>query len=81
MRKIESTARVYLVGTKLLVKQCEEFEEKVKKWGNFQKYISRKLLGRFLSSLVYRVAYMEGIKYDNLIEIGPVIIMEIATRG
>ena len=35
---------------------------------------SRKLLGRFLSNLVCRVAYMEGINYVNLIEIGPVVI-------
>ena len=41
---------------------------------NFQEHISRKLLGRFLSNLVCSVAYMEGIKYVNLIEIGPVVI-------
>ena len=36
--------------------------------------MSRELLDRFLSNLVCRVAYMEGIKYVNLIEIGPVVI-------
>ena len=41
---------------------------------NFQQHISRKLLDRFLSYLVCRVAYMEGIKYVYLIEIGPVVI-------
>ena len=30
--------------------------------------------GPFISNLVCRVAYMEGIKYVNLIEIGPVVI-------
>ena len=42
--------------------------------GNFQEHISRELLDQFLSNLVCRVAYMEGIKYVNLIEIGPVVI-------
>ena len=46
----------------------------MKKMGNFQEYISRELLGRFLSDLVYKVAYMEGIKYENLIEISPVVV-------
>ena len=45
-----------------------------RKWGNFQENISRKLLGRFLSNLVCTVAYMEGIKCVNLIEISPVVI-------
>ena len=45
-----------------------------RKYGNFQEHISRELLNQFLSSLVCRVAYMEGIKYVNLIEIGPVVI-------
>ena len=35
---------------------------------------SHELLGRFLSNLVCRVTYMEGIKYVNLIEIGLVVI-------
>ena len=47
-----------------------------RKWGNFQQRISRELLSRFLSNLVCKVVYMEGIKYVNLIEIGPVV-MEI----
>ena len=37
--------------------------------GNFQE-----LLGQFSSNLVCRVAYMDGIKYVNMIEIGPVVI-------
>ena len=44
------------------------------KWGNFQEHRSHELLGRFLSNLVCKVEYMEGIKYVNLIEICPVII-------
>ena len=36
-------------------------------------HISR-TTGQFLSNLVCRVAYMEGIEYVNLIEIGPVVI-------
>ena len=35
---------------------------------------SHKLLGRFLSNFVCRVTYMGGIKYVNLIKIGPVVI-------
>ena len=54
------------------VKQCEE--EKGEKRGNFQEHISRELLCRFLLNLVRRVAYLEGIKYVNLIEIGQVVI-------
>ena len=42
--------------------------------GKFQEHISCELLGRFLSNLVCRDAYMEGIKYVNLIEIGIVVI-------
>ena len=41
---------------------------------NFHKHISHELLSQFLSNLVCRVAYMEGIKYVNLIEIDPVVI-------
>ena len=37
-------------------------------------YISHKLQSQFLSNLVCRVAYMEGIKYVNLIEITPAVI-------
>ena len=33
---------------------------------------SYKLLSRLSSNLVCKVVYMEGIKYVNLIEIGPV---------
>ena len=42
--------------------------------GNFQEHISHELLRRFLLNLVCRVAYMEDIKYMNLIEISPVVI-------
>ena len=42
--------------------------------GQFQEHISRKLLSQFLSNLICRVAYMKGIKYVNLIEIGIVVI-------
>ena len=38
--------------------------------GQFSGNVSRKLLGQFLSNLVCKVTYMEGIKYVNLIEIG-----------
>ena len=47
-------------------------KKKVKKIG--QEHISCELLGRFLSNLVCRVAYMEGIKFMNFIEISPVVI-------
>ena len=46
----------------------------MKKKGNFQEHISCELLGRFLSHLVCMVAYMEGIRYVNLIEIVIVVI-------
>ena len=36
--------------------------------------MSHELLGEFLSYLVCRVVYIEGIKYVSLIEIGPVVI-------
>ena len=42
--------------------------------GQFSGTHSLELLGRFLSKLVCRVTYMEGIKYMNLIEINPVVI-------
>ena len=42
--------------------------------GNFQEHISHELLGLFLSNLVCRVAYIEGIKYVNFIEISQVVI-------
>ena len=49
-------------------------KKKMKKMGNFQEYISHELLGRFLLDLVCKVTYMEGIKYENLIEISPVVV-------
>ena len=36
--------------------------------------MSHKPLGQFPSNLVSRVAYTEGIKYLNLIGIGPLVI-------
>ena len=43
---------------------CKTVQRKMwRKWGNFQKHISCKLLGQFSSNLVCRVTYMEGIKY------------------
>ena len=45
-----------------------------RKWISFHKHISRKLLGQFISNLARVVEYMEGIKYMNLIEIGPLVI-------
>ena len=48
--------------------------------GNFQKHISRKLLGQFPSNLVCRVACMDGIKYVNLIEIDSVVIRGVENR-
>ena len=41
---------------------------------NFQELISCELLGRCSSNVVCRVAYMEGIKYVNLIETGQAVI-------
>ena len=41
-----------------------------RKWGNFRNTISW-ITG---PDLVCRVAYMEGIRYMNLVEIGPVVI-------
>ena len=46
----------------------------LRKWDNFQEHISHELLGQVPSDLVRRVAYMESIKYVNLIEINPVVI-------
>ena len=54
------------------VKHCEE--EKGEENRAIFKNTSRELLDRFLPNLVCRVAYMEGIKYVNLIEIGSVVI-------
>ena len=54
------------------VKWCEE--EKGEENGTIFRNTSRKLLGRFLSNLVCKVAYIEGVKYVNLIEIGLVVI-------
>ena len=45
----------------------------MKKLSNFHEHISCELLGRFLSKLVCRAAYMEGIKYVTLIKINPVV--------
>ena len=42
--------------------------------GNFQKRISGKILNQCSSNSVCKVMYMKGIKYVNLIEVGPVII-------
>ena len=47
----------------------------MKKIGQFSEtHISINLLDRFLLNLICQVVYMEGIKYINLIEIGPVVI-------
>ena len=45
-----------------------------RKWANFQRHISRELLGQFPSNFACRIACMEDIKYVNMIEIGPVVI-------
>ena len=53
-------------------KKKKKKKKKVKKIGQFSgTHISRTT---WPSNLVCRVAYMEGIKYVNLIEIGPVVI-------
>ena len=49
-----------------------------RKWGNFQKHISCELLGQFLSNLICRVTYMEGIKYVDFIKIS---LMTIEIQG
>ena len=54
------------------IKQCEE--EKGEETEAIFRNTSCKLLSRFLSNLICRVTYMEGIKYVNLIEIGLVVI-------
>ena len=46
----------------------------MKEMRQFSEHISCELLSQFLSHLVCRVAYIEGIKYVNLIEISPVVI-------
>ena len=46
----------------------------MKKIGQFLETHISKLLGRFFSNLVCHVVYMEGLKYVNFIEIGPVVI-------
>ena len=46
----------------------------MKKMGNFHEHISCQLQSQILSNLVCRVAYTEGIKYVNLIEITPAAI-------
>ena len=55
------------------VKRCEE-EEKGEKIGQFSGTHISRTTRPIISNLVCRVAYMEGIKYVNLIEIGPVVI-------
>ena len=45
-----------------------------RKWANFQEHISHEVLGQFPSNLVCRVAYIQGIKYMILTEIGLVVI-------
>ena len=56
-------------------KWCEEEEEK----GEENRAIFRNtyLANYWTENLVCRVAYIEGIKYVNLIEIGRVVIIEI----
>ena len=62
----------WLKGILLNRYEEEKFDEN---WAIFRSIrISRKLLGRFSSNLVCKVMYMEGIKYVNLMEIGPVVI-------
>ena len=56
------------------VKWWEEEEKGEENRENFQEHISSEPLHRFLSNLVHRVVYMEGITYVNLIEIGAVVI-------
>ena len=46
----------------------------MKKIGQFSGTHISRTTGPILSNLVCRVVYMEGIKYVNLIEIGPVVI-------
>ena len=48
-------------------------KKKVKKMGQFQEHISRKLLDSFLLNLVCRVVFMGSIKYVNLIEFSSVV--------
>ena len=46
-----------------------------RKWGNFQEYISCKLLGHFLLNLIEELhMYMESVKYMNLVNIDIVVI-------
>ena len=45
-----------------------------RKWANFQRHISRELLGQFPSNLARGIACMEDIKYVNLIEISLMVI-------
>ena len=58
---------------KLLNRYEEEKKKNIKILDNFQKRISQKLLSQFPLNLVYRVVYMESIKYVNVIEIDPVV--------
>ena len=45
-----------------------------RKLGIIQKHMSHEIPSRFSSNLLCRVAYVEDIKYVNLIEISPVVI-------
>ena len=56
------------------VTRCQEEEEIGEENGAIFRNTSHKLLGQFLSNLVCRVAYIEDIKYVNLIEISSVVI-------
>ena len=75
LKEIDPREGCFLLAQVTFVKRCEE-EEKVKKIGQFSgTHISRTTgLISPLLNLVCRVAYLEGIKYVNLIKIGPVVI-------
>ena len=68
LKKNRSMRRLFLAQS-----YCFKSVQNVKKIGQLSETtISRKLLSRFSPNLVCKVVYMEGIKYVNLIEIGPV---------
>ena len=48
------------------VKWCKEEDEKGEENGEISMNTSRELPSQFLSNLVCRVTYIEGIKYVNL---------------
>ena len=55
-----------------LIRRRRKYEEN---WTTFRNvYLVNYVLSRFSSNLVCKVVYMKGIKYVNLIEIGPVVI-------